>query len=290
MRQELKADLALLSVTLVWGISFPLISSALKCVGPYTFLALRYLTAAIILFPMVFKRLKNIEKKTIKGGVFIGLSLFVGSILQTVGLVYTTPSKSGFLTGINVVLVPIFIAIIYKNIPDLKSIIGVVLSIIGLAVMSLDGSMSMNLGDVLTIFSAVAFAIQILLVDKYAKNVDIVLMSCLQMFVIGILALIPSIIVESAALHINELTIGSILFTAVFCTIYAFIIQNKMQPYTNPTHAAVIFLAEPVFSAVFSTFIGDKLTGKTLKGCIFILIGMIIINLKFEGKLIEVEE
>lgn len=290
MRQELKADLALLSVTLVWGISFPLMSSALEYVGPYTFLAMRYLVAAIFLLPIVFKRLKNIKNKTVKGGVFIGLALFIGSILQTVGLVYTTPSKSGFLTGINVVLVPIFIAIIYKKVPDLKSIIGVVLSIIGLAVMSLDGGMRMNLGDILTIFSAIAFAIQILLVDKYAKDVDIVLMSCLQMFIIGILAFIPSAIVEGVALPMNKLTIGSILFTAVFCTIYAFIIQNKMQPYTNPTHAAIIFLAEPVFSAVFSTFIGDRLTGKTLMGCIFILIGMIIINLKFENKFIEVKE
>lgn len=290
MRQELKADLALLSVTLVWGISFPLMSSALKYVGPYTFLSLRYLLAAIILLPISFKSFKNIEKKTLKGGGLIGLAVFFGSVFQTVGLVYTTSSKSGFLTGMNVVFVTIFIAIIYRKMPDFKSIVGVIMSVVGLAFMSLDGSMSMNIGDVLTILCAVAFAIQILLVDKYSKGSDIVIMSIIQMFVVGILTLIPSIIVEGVNLPINKITIGSIIFTALFCTSFAFLVQNKMQPYTKPTHAAIIFLAEPVFGAIFSTFIGDRLTGKTLIGCMFILLGMIVINLKFEKKLIEIEE
>lgn len=290
MRQELKADLVLLSVTLVWGISFPIMSTVLKHTGPYTFLALRYLTAGIILSVFIFRKFKNINRKTIKAGLLIGLALFLGCILQTVGLVYTTASKSGFLTGLNVIFVPMLIAIIYKKVPDFKSIIGVLLSVVGLATMSLDGSMSMNFGDTLTIISALAFAVQILLVDKYARDVDIVVMSCIQMFVIGILSFIPAVAIEGLKFPVTKVTIGSILFTAIFCSIYAFGMQNKMQPYTKPTHAAIIFLAEPVFSAIFSVFIGDRLTGKTLAGCLFILLGMVIINTKFTGKLIEVEE
>lgn len=290
MRQELKADLVLLSVTLVWGISFPIMSIVLKHIGPYTFLALRYLTAGIILSVFIFKKFKNIDRKTLKGGLLIGLALFFGCILQTVGLVYTTASKSGFLTGLNVVLVPMLIAVIYKKVPDFKSIIGVLLSVVGLAAMSLDGSMSMNFGDTLTIISALAFAVQILLVDKYARDVDVVVMSCIEMLVIGILSFIPAAAIEGLRFPANKVTIGSILFTAIFCSIYAFGMQNKMQPYTKPTHAAIIFLAEPVFSAIFSVFIGDRLTGRTLAGCLFILLGMVVINTKFSGKLIEVEE
>jgi len=280
LRQELKADLALLSVTLVWGTSFPIMSIALKQMGPYTFLSFRYLTAALILFFMVFKKLKEIDKKTVKSGVLIGLALFAGCILQIVGLVYTTPSKSGFLTGMNVIFVPFFIAMIYKQLPDSKSVAGVIFSVLGLGIMSLDSNMSINFGDILTIISAVAFAVQIILVDKYARGVDIAVISFLQMFVIGILSFIPAVAVEGLNFPVNKFTVSSVIYTAIFCSIYAYYVQNKMQPFTKPTHAAIIFLAEPVFSAIFSAFIGDALTGKALIGCVFILFGMIVLNIK----------
>ncbi|MDD2217197.1 MAG: DMT family transporter [Eubacteriales bacterium] len=282
MRQKLKADLALVSVALLWGVSYPITSVVLNHVGPYSYLAIRYLLAAIILFPIAFKNLKNIDSNTLKGGIFIGLSLFLGCVLQTVGLLYTTPSKSGFLTGINVVFVAIFVAVSHKKIPDFKSNLAVILSIIGLAFISLDGSMRMNIGDVLTIFCAIAFAAQILLVDKYSRGADVILMSLIQVLVVGIFSLPPAIMLEGLAISINRVTVASIIFTAIFCTGIAYIVQNKMQPYTKPTHAAIIFLSEPVFSAIFSTFIGDRLTGKTLIGCIFIMLGMIVVNLKFK--------
>jgi drug/metabolite transporter (DMT)-like permease len=287
LRQELKADLALLSVTLVWGTSFPIMSIALKQTGPYTFLAYRYLAAALILFFFVFKKLKTIDRRTLKAGLFIGFPLFVGCILQIVGLVYTTPSKSGFLTGMNVIFVPFFLALVYKQMPDSKSVAGVIFSVLGLSVMSLDSNMSMNFGDLLTLISAVAFAVQIILVDKYARDVDIAVISFLQMLLIGVLSFIPAVAFEGLKFPINRFSVSSIIFTAIFCSIYAYYVQNKMQPYTKPTHAAIIFLMEPVFSAIFSSFIGDTLTGKTLMGCLLILFGMIAINIKLPRKVVE---
>ncbi len=289
MRQELKADLALLSVTLVWGTSFPIMSVALKETGPYTFLAYRYLVASLILLFVVFKRLKTIDKKTLEAGLFIGFPLFVGCILQIVGLVYTTPSKSGFLTGMNVIFVPFFMALVYKQMPDYKSIAGVIFSVIGLSVMSLDTNVSMNFGDLLSLMSAVAFAVQIILVDKYARDVDIVLISFLQMFVVGFLSFIPAVIFEGLKFPVNRFSVSSVIFTAIFCSIYAYYVQNKMQPYTKPTHAAIIFLMEPVFSAIFSTFIGDTLTGKSLMGCLLILFGMVVINIKLPKRVVQLE-
>jgi len=289
LRQELKADLALLSVTLVWGTSFPIMSVALKETGPYTFLAYRYLVASLILLFVVFKRLKTIDKKALEAGLFIGFPLFVGCILQIVGLVYTTPSKSGFLTGMNVIFVPFFMALVYKQMPDYKSIAGVIFSVIGLSVMSLDTNVSMNFGDLLSLMSAVAFAVQIILVDKYARDVDIVLISFLQMFVVGFLSFIPAVIFEGLKFPVNRFSVSSVIFTAIFCSIYAYYVQNKMQPYTKPTHAAIIFLMEPVFSAIFSTFIGDTLTGKSLMGCLLILFGMVVINIKLPKRVVQLE-
>jgi drug/metabolite transporter (DMT)-like permease len=280
MNKEFKADISLFIATIVWGSSFPIVSLALKDFPPYSFVMLRYLLATVMLLPLCFKRLKNINKETVIAGGIIGVTVFAGTVLQTAGLVYTTPSKSGFITGLNVVVVPILIAIIYKKFPDVRTIMGVIISLVGLGVMSLSGKMSLNFGDILTIVGAIMFSIQILVVDKYATNVDILLLTFVEFFATGIFSIIPAGIIERFNFNFNFMSIFGIAYTALFCTVIAYLIQNNMQPYTNPSHAAIIYLAEPVFSAIFSTFIGDRLTGRTLVGCILIFLGMIVINLK----------
>ncbi|WP_123052685.1 DMT family transporter [Clostridium sp. JN-1] len=280
MTTKLKADLSLLAITVFWGASFPIISKILKYIPPYSLMALRYLLAGVILLAVTYKNFKNIEMKVIKAGILIGISLFLGCAFQFVGLLYTTSSKSGFITGLNVAIVPIILAFGYKRFPDLKTVFGIILSVIGLAFISLNGSKSINIGDFLTLLCAVAFAAQIILVDLYAKDADPLLITCIQSLTVGILAIPPSIFVEKLKITFNLFSVVSLLFMVIFCTIAAYVVQNKMQKYTSPTHAAVIFLAEPVFGAIFSTFIGDRLSGKTLIGCIMIFIGMAVINLK----------
>jgi drug/metabolite transporter (DMT)-like permease len=230
---------------------------------------------------MGLKSIKSINKKTISASFFIGLSLFLGSGLQLLGLLYTTPSKSGFLTGLNVIIVPILIVIVYKKIPEVKTIIGAILSIVGLGFMSFDGNFLLNPGDLLTILCAVCFAFQIILVDIYCDECNIYLLTALEMTFVGILGLFPAIYIEHMQIIINTTSIASILFLAIFCTVYAYFLQNKVQKFTDPTHTAIIFLAEPVFGAIFSVFLGDKLGGSTLLGCIIIFIGMVIININW---------
>lgn len=280
MNKEFKADISLFLATIVWGSSFPIVSLAMKGFLPYSFVMLRYLLATIILLPLCFKRFKNINKKTVIAGTIIGFTVFGGTALQTAGLVYTTPSKSGFITGLNVVMVPILIAVLYKKIPDFRTIVGIVVSLIGLGVMSLSGKMALNIGDALTILGAIMFSIQILVVDKYANNIDILLLTFVEFFSTGVFSIIPSGIVEKFNFNFSFISVFGIVYTAIFCTVIAYLIQNKMQPYTNPSHAAIIYLAEPVFGAIFSTFIGDRLTGRVLIGCILIFLGMVVINLR----------
>jgi drug/metabolite transporter (DMT)-like permease len=285
MNRQLKGDLGLLGVTLLWGTSFPIMKVFLKDIPPYSFIAIRYFLSAIILAIIFNKKIRNINKDTIKAGIFIGLPLCLGSILQILGLLYTTPSKSGFITGFSVIFVPIFLAIIYKKFPDRKTIYGAILSIIGLGIMCINiETMSFNKGDFLTLISAVAFAIQIILVDRFIKkDVDIIAVTCLELLVTGALSFLPAIVIEKMNMNINVYSAAAIIFTILFCTIGAYGMQNKMQSYTTPTHAAIIFLGEPVFSAFFSTFIGDRLTPKVLIGCIFILVGMCSISIKFKS-------
>lgn len=284
MGNQIKADLSLLSITLVWGASFPIMSVAFKSVPPYSFIAIRYLLAGLILALIFIKRLKRLNKATVIAGIVVGFALGLGSILQAVGLLYTTPSKSGFITGLNVILVPIFIAIIYKKLPDIKTNIGVALSILGLAIMSLNGSVGINKGDILTLIAAIAFAAQILLVDKLVNGIDVAVLTCIELLTVGVLSAVPAVVIEGFNMKLNIFAICAIAFTALFCTIFAYGVQNIAQGYTTPTHTAIIFLAEPVFSAIFSIFIGDKLTGRTLLGCLFILVGMLVINIRLERK------
>jgi drug/metabolite transporter (DMT)-like permease len=284
MTKQLKADLSLIAVTVVWGASFPIMSIAFKSVPPYSFIAIRYILSALILGAVFIKKFKNFNKEMLKPGILIGLALGIGCILQAVGLIYTTPSKSGFITGLNVIFVPIFIALLYKKLPDFKTNVGVVLSVLGLALMSISGGMGINLGDFLTLLSAVAFAAQIILVDKFSRNSDLAILTTIEFLTVGLLSTVPAVIVEGFSMDLNLFAVGAIIFTALFCTIFAYGLQNVAQAYTTPTHTAIIFLAEPVFSAIFSVFIGDKLSGRTFWGCLLILIGMIVINFKIERK------
>ena len=261
MSKQLKADISLLVISMIWGAGMPVMSLALQHIGPYTFMLTRYSIATIILLPFVVKRLRKTEKESIKGGALIGLSMFLGSLLQTIALLYTTPSKAGFLTGLYSIFVPVITAVIYRKLPDLKTVFAVGISLFGLAVMSIEGSSGINIGDVLLVVSAVAYAFQILLV-------------------VSLLSFLPSMAMEKFYVPINKTTVLSVLFIAVFSTVVAYMVQNKMQPYTDPTHAAIIFLSEPLFVAIFSIFVGDILTVRTLIGGVFIMLGMLVINIK----------
>ncbi|MBC2579670.1 DMT family transporter [Clostridium sp. DJ247] len=290
MTKELKADLSLLGITVFWGMSFPIMSVALKSIPPFSFIAIRNTLAALILAAIFYKKFRNVDKKTIKAAVYIGVALLIGTIFQVVGIIYTTPSKSGFITGLNAVFVPVILALFFKQIPDLKTIIGIVLSILGLGIMSINGRMGINFGDFLTLLGAVAFAAQIILVDRYGGNVDAGVLTALELFVVGLFSFIPAIGVEKLQINFNAVIVGAILFTAIFSTAIAMCVQNAMQPYINPTHAAIIYLAEPVFGAFFSTLIGDRLTGRTLIGCILILSGTLIISVKVNFKRADIQE
>lgn len=284
MSKELKADISLLLITIFWGASFPIMKFALRDIGPLTLVVFRNGFGAILLTIIFYKRFRNINMRVIKGAVLIGLSLLIGCVFQVMGLLYTTSSKSGFITGLNVVFVPIIISVIYKKKPDSKTIIGIILSVIGLALISLNNDYSINIGDVFTLLGAFVFSFQILFVDKYGKGVDVLLLTCLELWVVGILGIIPAIGFEGLHMNLNAFSIGALIFTTVFCTTIAMCVQNKMQPYTNPTHAAIIYLAEPVFGAIFSTFVGDILSLRGLIGCILIFMGMLVVSIKLDKK------
>jgi len=284
MTKQLKANLALLLVTIVWGTTFVITKNILKDIPTYNFLAIRFLLAFAFSALIFYKNMLKLNKKTLIYGLLIGVVLFAGYAFQTVGLNYTTASKSGFITGFSVVIVPIISAFGLKKVPGIPTIIGVILAIAGLGLMTLNNSLVPNIGDFYTLICAFAFALHILLVGKYTVSVDSINLAIVQIGVVGILSLIFSLSMESFSIPTLAATWTGILITGILATSGAFIVQNTMQKFTSPTHTALIYTAEPVFSAIFAFILLNELMSRqAIIGSILILAGMLLGEIRFEG-------
>lgn len=283
MRRQLKADLSLLFVTVGWGASFILTKNSLSELETYNFLTIRFLIAFIMSSCIFFKNMIKADKKTIKYGLVLGIILYAHYAFQTVGLNYTTASKSAFITGSNVIMVPIIVAIMIKEFPQKKSLVSAILALIGLAMLTLSENItSVNIGDIYTVVCAVVFAIYIIFVGKYTWECESIALAIIQFGVVAFFSTITSIITENPVMPSNNDVWINIIILSVVCTSGAFIIQSVAQKFTTSNHTALIYSAEPVFAAMFGYFLySEVITIKTGIGASLILLGMIISEVDF---------
>ncbi len=284
MTKQQKADIALLIVTLIWGSSFVLTKNALEYLPTYSFLAVRFLMAAILSGMIFFKNMRAVDKNTLKYGTLIGIILFLGYAFQTVGINYTTASKSGFITGFSVVIVPIVSAGLLKQKPHKEAVIGVFFAILGLGFLTLNSSLTLNIGDFYTLIGAFMFAMHIITVGKYTHRVDSIAMAVIQIAVVGVLSGFSSLIIRETYVIPTGVEVWvSIFILAALATSGAFIVQNTMQKFTSPTHTALIYSGEPVFAALFAyLMLGETLPPQGILGSILILSGMLISELDWK--------
>ncbi|MGB9839666.1 DMT family transporter [Thermovenabulum sp.] len=286
MKKSLLADGALLLVTMGWGLNFVVMKNVFLKLTPFMYLAVRFLIAFLILSGIFNENLCNFSKEDIKGGLLAGLFLFFGFASQAVGLLYTTPAKSGFITGSSVVMVPFFAYFVTKKFPGWSQVTGALLAFLGLAVISVEGNLKINLGDLITVFCAVFFALQIVIIEYYARIAGSVNLAILETGIAGILSLITGAIYEPMPAKLDIMSWAAILYASIFCTAGAFVIQNIAQKYTTSTHAAVIMCMESVFAGIFSyIFWHEPITLKTLSGFFLILTGVLITELLPSGKM-----
>ena len=184
------ADMSLLAVAIMWGYTFVVIKDALASITPFNFIAVRFVISLLLLCVIFRKSLREITRIEIRGGVVIGLFLFLAYAFQTTGLKYTTASNAGFITGFSVVLVPVFSAIILKSKPEPESIAGVVLASAGLFLLSYNGSFSLNKGDLLVLLCAVSVAFHILTVGYYSGRCSAVRITIVQIATVTLLSLL----------------------------------------------------------------------------------------------------
>ena len=280
--KESLAGITLVGVSIIWGGTFPLIKVALQDISPYAFLSLRFLIATLLLATVFRKEVASASRKALQAGFLIGAFIFVGYLTQTVGLKYTTASKSGFITGLYVVFTPILSYSILRTTLPRKQIIAILLAFTGLFLLSeIDPTgMNMNYGDFLTLMCAIAYAFSVVLIGKYAKEFSPSVLATVQTFTTWILCTLSWAILEPFLLPISRTAWVAILITAVFATSLASIGQNYAQKYTTATKAAILFTAEPVFALIFSSAIlGETLSQKGILGAALIIAGMLLSEL-----------
>lgn len=283
---------ALLFNTLIWGGTFALIKSAFQDISPSLFLSLRFSLATLLLLPFIFKVLRNVNKQTIVAGSILGIFYFTGFAAQSVGLNLTTATKSGFITGTFVVFIPILQLIIEKRIPKWFNVVSVILVLLGLIMLSSRGEnvveflsqlgSDFNLGDFLTLICALLFAFQVVYVDVFTKKYDYLPMVFIQLLITGLGGFIFTAFfsltgIETIKFNFNNNLFFAIIYTSVFASILATIIQLRFQKNVSPTKAGIIFSIEPIFAAIFAYFLlNEKISNFGLIGCVLIFAGLII--------------
>ncbi|MBJ7928710.1 MULTISPECIES: DMT family transporter [Bacillus cereus group] len=295
MKKEWLAPLALLFVSFIWGATFVVVQNAMSFVGPFTFNGLRFLFAGIILLfvQMIFsqKTSKQHIKQSSFAGLIVGFFLCVGYLLQTFGLLYTTSSKAGFLTGLSIVMVPILSFIFLKQKATIFVVLGITVATAGLYLLTAADSFQFNIGDILVLGCAIAFAAHILINGFYSKKISPLLLSTSQVLTVGIFSSICAFLFEdwenlfSISLWTNHSFLFALFLTSLFATSIAFFIQTSAQKHTSPTRVAIIFAMEPVFAALTGVLVAnEQLSMSAIFGCLCIFLGMIFVELPSKTK------
>lgn len=288
MTKQLKADLMLLLVTLCWGVSYYLSDVSLEDMGPFTLNANRFLIAFIVAVLIAFPKLKNVSKTTLKYSVIMGVLLTFVYIGANMGVLYTSLSNTSFLCGMTVIFTPILSSIVYKKVPDRKLILVVLMSTIGIALLTLKDNFSINyynlLGDALSIMTAFFYAVDLLVTEKAVSQEDVnpFQLGVFQLGVTGVLNLMLGLLFEQPHLPTEPRYWGSVLFLAILCTGLAFIVQAIAQQYTSASHVGVIFSMETVFAGIVAfIFAKEVLTFKSYMGAILMISSIFVMEINF---------
>jgi len=310
MNQKIKSSGLLLLTAIIWGGAFVAQRASMETIEPFFFSALRMLLGSLSLLPIIYfldKRKSKaeiqpteIEKKTaqkilLQGGIACGIIIFFAANFQQVGLVTTSAGKTGFITTLYIILVPLF-GVFLKHRPNLFNWIGVVFATVGLYFLCITESFSIALGDLIVLIGAVFWAIHILFIDHYAPKVDVTKLVAIQFFISGMLSLLAAFVTgESFTMNAVSESLPNILYSGILSSAIAFTLQGLGQKHANPTAASIILSTESLFAALCGfLLLGEMFTSRELIGCILMFSAIIIAQLptkaEREQNLIKVEK
>lgn len=276
--REYFADSSLLIISLIWGSTFIVIKKTVELFEPITFVGVRFMLAFVIMLVICWPRRKNFTYAMLKDGLIIGVTLFLVFTFQTLALKYAKAAEVGFLTGLYVLFVPILSAIFLHKHPHLFSWIGVLFSAGGMMLIT-TGGVSFSIGQIFAIINAFFIGVQIIMTDSYSRKHDTVLLTAVEIGVVGVLSLVYAYMFEHPDLSglAEPFVLKSLIFNSVVATVFCFFIQMHMQQHTTPTKAAIMFTLEPISSAFFSFFIGHEiLSFRQYTGAFMIVFAIIL--------------
>jgi drug/metabolite transporter (DMT)-like permease len=277
---RLQADGALVLMTAFWGVTFVVVKGALSHGDPYSFLALRFSIGALALTAVARREL--FVPQTLRRGLLLGVFLFLGFVLQTVGLVSTTPSRSAFITGMYVVLVPVLGLALFRRRPRASSWMGVVLAAVGMRYLTgaqVGEGQGLSWGDWLTLGCALAYAFHILLTERYAPKSGVVALVGVQLWVVAALSAL-CLPFTGVRVEWTPSFIGAAAICGLFASAVAICVQTWAQARTTAVRVALICSMEPVFAGVYSVALGYEVLGvREWVGGGLIIVGVLVAEL-----------
>ncbi len=282
MSKGLLGRLALFGTAFIWGTSFVILKTTLDSIGAMWVLAIRFTISAFLLGLFAVKKLRKIDRCCLKGGLMLGVCLALAYIVQTYGLVYTTPGKNAFLTATYCVLVPFMAWGFYKRRPDASNIIAAFLCITGIGFVSLSGTgTGVNIGDMLTLICGIFYGLQIIIMEQYVADSDALSITVVQFGAAALMCWVGALLFEAPPVNVPGSAWLNILYMSVMCTALCFFLQAWGMQYTPSSTSAVIMTFESVFGTVLSVlFYHEPITVKLFLGFTLIFAAVIISETK----------
>ncbi len=283
MNKAAVGRIALICTTLIWGSSFVILKSALDSITPLWVLAIRFGGAAVIMLLACLSKLKKLDKQYVKGGITMGVLLAFAYIVQTYGLVYTTPGKNAFLTATYCILVPFLYWAIAGKKPDKFNVIAALVCLVGMGFVCLNSDLSINVGDMLTICCGLFYGLHIIITARTVENRDPLLLTMLQFAAGALVCLAGAALFEPVPKNIPPGSWAGIAYLTFVCTGLCFFLQTIGQKYTPPSQAAVILTLESVFGTAISVVLGEEtLTFNIVLGFCLIFFAILTSETKLE--------
>lgn len=286
MTNQMKANGALVLITMFWGASCLLTKVGLEGMGEFNLIALRFLIAFVLTYGVFRKQIDLKDKSLLLKSAGLGLVLFLVFLLMSFGVSHTTASNAGFLTCLAGVFIPLINRMVYKDPIKPTVYISVAMAFAGTALLTLSTAVSVNSGDLLCVLCSVAFAFHIIFTNHMTKDVDPLSLSVAQLGFVGLYSLIATFMLETPHLpnSLNGWLI--VLVLSVFCSAAAFVIQTVAQKYTTSVYTGLIYSLEPVFAAAFAfVFLGEVLGIKGYVGAVLLLISILFVELDWSKRL-----
>lgn len=285
----LKANLLLFIAAVIWGLAFVAQRVGAQYMGPFTFNGIRFALGSISLLPLLYFFRNRDEKRSVKegsltnvliAGIIAGVILFIAASLQQYGMIVTSAGKAAFITGLYIVLVPIF-GMFLKHRITAGTFLGAVVAAIGLYFLCVTDGFSISYYDLIEVIGAFFWAVHILVIDYYSNRVSALKLAFTQFFICSLLSLVSASVFENITIEALSQALVPILYGGICSVGVAYTLQIIGQKHAQPAHAAIILSLETVVAVIGGYFLLDETMGaRGILGCIFMLAGMLLSQLQ----------